>query len=162
MAINKSTNTIYVSNLGDNTLSMINGATCNATSNSSCLQPQPTMIVGTSPIAVMVDEATNTIYVANQSDGTVSVINGTRCQGSDTSRCNPGPGWPALAVGNRPDGLGLNPVNRTLYVANRADNTVSVIDTSHCNSSNTSDCTVKAGMSKSEALKQKLQEGQPH
>jgi DNA-binding beta-propeller fold protein YncE len=142
VAINKTTNTIYVANVADNTLSVINGATCNATANSSCNQPQPTTTVGNVPQGVAVDETTNTIYVANEVDGTVSVVKGNHCQGSDVTGCNQA--WPAFVVGNRPQGLGFNFVNRTLYVANFFDNTVSVISTSHCNSSDSSDCTVKA------------------
>ena len=63
IGINKITNTIYVSNFDDNTLSVIDGATCNGQITSGCMQPHPTTPVGAVPYQVAVDETTNTIYV---------------------------------------------------------------------------------------------------
>jgi 6-phosphogluconolactonase (cycloisomerase 2 family) len=114
----------------DQTLSVINGATCNATVNSSCNQPQLSTSIGNFPTDLAIDEATNTIYVANNSDNTVSIVDGTHCQGSDTSGC--GQSWPTFSA-NRPQALAFNPSNRTLYVANGAGDSVWIIDTSHCN-----------------------------
>ena len=139
IGINKATNTIYVSNHDDNTLSVINGATCNRSNTSSCSQPQPTTAVGTTPQQIAVDEITNTIYVVNQDDNTMSVIDGTHCNGTDTSGCNQA--WPTATVGNSPQALTFNPNNRTIYVTNTNDDTVSVINGIHCNSSDTSGCT---------------------
>jgi YVTN family beta-propeller protein len=146
VAVNKTTNTVYVTNRGDGTLSVIYGATCNASTNSSCSQPQPTTAVGgaTSLDDLAIDEATNTIYVVNRNAGTVVIVDGTHCQGSDSSGC--GQTWPIFNVGHRPEGLGFNPANHTLYVANSNDNNVSIINTSHCNNHDTSDCSVKANV----------------
>jgi len=127
LGINTITNTIYVSNRNDGTLSVINGATCNRSNTSSCSQAQPTTAVGTVPQQIAIDESTNMIYVENQSDGTVSVIDGSHCKGTDVSGCNQA--WPTIAVGASPQGLGFNPNNHTLYVTNTNDNTVSVIST---------------------------------
>jgi DNA-binding beta-propeller fold protein YncE len=125
----------------DRTLSVINGTTCNATVNSSCNQPQPSTLIGNFPTDLATDEATNTVYVANNSDNTVSIVDGTHCQGSDTSGC--GQSWPTFSA-NRPQALAFNPANRTLYVANGAGNSVWIIDTFHCNNHDTTDCTAKA------------------
>jgi DNA-binding beta-propeller fold protein YncE len=138
IGINKITNTIYVSNAGDNTLSVIDGSTCNGSNTSGCSQPQPTTTVGGVPQQIAVDEINNTIYVANQAAGTVSVINGTHCNGTDTSGCHQS--WPIVTVGNAPWALGLNPSNHTVYVTNLGDNTVSVIDGNRCNGTNSSGC----------------------
>ncbi len=138
IGINKITNTIYVSNIGDNTLSVIDGATCNGQITSGCMQPQPTTPVGAAPYQVAVDETTNTIYVVNGDDNTVSVINGDVCNGTDTSGCNQT--WPIVTVGASPQALAVNPSNNTVYVANRDGNTVSVIDTLHCNAHDSSGC----------------------
>jgi YVTN family beta-propeller protein len=138
VGINKITNTIYVSNQDDNTLSVIDGATCNSSNTSGCSQPQPTTPVGDFPQQVVVDETNNTIYVVNRDNGTVSVINGAHCNGTDTSGCNQS--WPTLTVGNSPQALGLNPDNHTVYVTNTNDNTVSVIDGNTCNGTNSSGC----------------------
>jgi DNA-binding beta-propeller fold protein YncE len=138
IGINRTTNTIYVTNRDDNTLSVIDGATCNGSNTSGCSQPQPTTSVGNTPQQVAVDETNNTIYVVNQADGTVSVINGAHCNGTDTSGCNQS--WPTVTVGSLPPALGLNPNNHTVYVTNFDDNTVSVIDGNTCNGTNTSGC----------------------
>jgi YVTN family beta-propeller protein len=138
IGINKITNTIYVSNSEDNTVSVIDGATCNSSNTSGCSQTQPTTPVGNIPQQVAVDETNNTIYVVNRDDGTVSVINGAHCNGTDTSGCNQS--WSTVTVGNSPQALGLNPDNHTVYVTNTGDNTVSVIDGNTCNGTNTSGC----------------------
>lgn len=138
IGVNKITNTIYVSNRDDNTLSIIDGATCNSSNTSGCSQSQPTTAVGNVPQQIVVDETNNTIYVVNQDDGTVSVINGVHCNSTDTSGCNQS--WPTVTVGNSPQALSLNPNNHTVYVTNTADDTVSVIDGNICNGTNASGC----------------------
>ncbi|MBA3832589.1 MAG: YncE family protein [Chthoniobacterales bacterium] len=126
LAINRVTDTIYVPNLGDGTVSVIDGDRCNGMEVSGCGQTPATTAVGTSPQEVAVDDTTNTIYVVNQDDATVSVIDGTHCNGMDTSGCNQS--WPRVAVGASPQALAVNPDNHTVYVANTDDNTVSVIN----------------------------------
>jgi DNA-binding beta-propeller fold protein YncE len=124
---------------------VINGAMCNATVFApNCTQTQPITNVGGTPNQLIVDEATNTIYVTNGNDDTVSVVDGSHCNGTDTSQC--GNTWPVIDVGSSPQGIAFNPITRTLYVANRSDGTVSVINVNlpHCNKGDTSDCTVAA------------------
>ena len=52
---------------------------------------------------IAVDPATDTIYVANHADGdypgTVSVINGATCNGTDTSGCGQTPATTAAGFG---------------------------------------------------------------
>ena len=137
LAVNRVTNTIYLGNNEDNTLTVINGATCNSSNTSGCTS-LATTAVGTHPLQVAVDEATNTIYVVNQDDNTMSVVDGTHCNGTDTSSC--GQSWPMAPVGDSPQALTFNPNNRTIYVTNRNDNTVSVINGNTCNRITTSGC----------------------
>jgi DNA-binding beta-propeller fold protein YncE len=139
IGINKTTNTIYVSNLDDGTLSVINGATCNRNTTTGCSQTPPTTTVGNAPQQIAVDEMTNTIYNVNQADGTVSIVDGTHCNGTDTSGC--AQSWPVASVGQSPQALTFNPNNRTLYVTNTNDDTVSVINGNTCNRLSTSGCT---------------------
>jgi YVTN family beta-propeller protein len=137
-AFNPLTHTLYVNNRNDNTLSVIDTATCNATVTSGCGNVPPTTAVGATPQQEAVDEATDTIYVANGDDGTVSVVNGAVCNAGDTSGC--GQTWPTVTVGNNPTAIGLDPLTNTIYVANTNDNTVSVIDGSTCNGTDSSGC----------------------
>jgi YVTN family beta-propeller protein len=108
--VNSYTNTIYVANLGDNTVSVIDGNT-----NTKIGKDIP---VGKLPFGISVYVVTNTIYVANSYGNTVSLIDGTNNTkiGKD------------IPVGKSPNGIGVNSNTNTIYVANNYDNTVSVID----------------------------------
>ncbi|MGD0477195.1 MAG: right-handed parallel beta-helix repeat-containing protein, partial [Nitrososphaerales archaeon] len=69
LAVNPTTNLVYVANSGDGTVTVIDGAT-------NTVDPvTPAIPVGYNPTGVAVDPATNLVYVANN-DGTVSVIYG--------------------------------------------------------------------------------------
>jgi DNA-binding beta-propeller fold protein YncE len=137
-ALNPLTHTLYVNNRGDNTLSVIDTTSCNATVTSGCGNIPPTTAVGGTPQQEAVDQATDTVYVANGGDGTVSVVNGAVCNAGDTSGCDQT--WPTVTVGANPTAIGLNPVTNTIYVANTNDDTVSVIDGSTCNGGDSSGC----------------------
>ena len=95
IAVDQATDTIYTANIADGehpgTVSVINGATCNGTDHSGCGQTPPTVAAGFGAIGVAVDPATNTVYVANIQDTSVSVINGATCNGSNTSGCGQTP-----------------------------------------------------------------------
>src|SRR5262249_3862003 len=117
---------------------VFDGATCNSSTTSGCSSAALTQ-VGHLPQQLAVDEATNTIYVVNQGDGTMSVIDGSHCNGSDSSGCTQT--WPVAPVGAGTQGLTFNPSNRTIYVTNTDDDTVSVIDTTHCDANDNSGCT---------------------
>jgi YVTN family beta-propeller protein len=142
VGVNQATNTIYVANLGDNTLSVINGNTCNASNTTGCSQTTPAVPLVSSPVGVAVNQATDTIYVLSPgSPSTVSVINGATCNGTVTSGCGSVP--PTVTVGDGTPilaGLAVNQATDTIYVVNTADDTVSVIDGATCNGQNTSGC----------------------
>jgi len=128
IAVDQATDTIYTANIGDGeqpgTVSVINGAACDGTDHSGCGQAPATVAAGFGAIAVAIDPATNTVYVANIQDTTVSAIDGATCNGSDTAGCGQTPA--EAAVGNYPDLIAVDPAAGTAYVSN-GDNTVSVI-----------------------------------
>jgi YVTN family beta-propeller protein len=106
LAVNSTTNKIYVVNQVGNSLTEIDGAT-NATA---------TVAVGSSPTAVAVNPVTNTIYVANAQDGTVTVIQA-----------------PALfpttvTVGAAPQAIAVNPLINRIYVVNTGSSNVTILD----------------------------------
>jgi DNA-binding beta-propeller fold protein YncE len=142
VGVNQATNTVYVANLGDNTLSVINGKTCNASNTTGCSHTPPTVPLGSSPVGVAVNQATDTIYVLNPgTPSTVSVINGATCNGTVTSGCGSLP--PTVTVGDGTPvlaGLAVNEATNTIYVVNTADNTVSVINGATCNGHDASGC----------------------
>jgi DNA-binding beta-propeller fold protein YncE len=65
-------------------VSVINGATCNGTDHSGCGQTPTAAPSGFGAVGVAIDPATNTIYVSNIQDTSVSVINGATCNGTDS------------------------------------------------------------------------------
>ncbi|MGQ9573062.1 MAG: hypothetical protein ACUVX1_12595 [Chloroflexota bacterium] len=83
----------------------------------TCVVPSAPIAVGSKPWAVAVNPETNRIYVANEGDGTVSVIDGANATVVDT-----------VAVGYMPWALAVNPETNRIYVVNGGDNSVSVID----------------------------------
>ena len=121
VAVNPSTNTVYVTNFNDNTVSVIDGSNNTVTA---------TVTVGSTPWGVAVNPSTNTVYVTNSNDNTVSVIDGSNNTVTAT-----------VSVGSAPYGVAVNPSTNTVYVTNLYDNTVSVID----GSNNTVTATVSVG-----------------
>ena len=77
----------------------------------------PSIGVGSSPFAMAVNPVTGQVYVANNSSGTVSVING-----ATNMVAAPVP------VGTDPRAVAVNAVTGYVYVANFGSNNVSVID----------------------------------
>ena len=149
IAIDTVTGTIYVANIGGNTISVINARTCNAVDFSGCGQTPASVKDPGGPIALAVDQATDTVYVANVGDNfsgtghTVSVINGATCNGHQHSGCGQTP--PTVRVGRGPDGVAVDQATSTVYVANSGSttangNTVSVINGATCNGVRHSGC----------------------
>jgi len=154
LAINVLTDTIYVANFaqknspfGGNTVSVIDGTTCNATNTTGCANTAKTIVLGpafTTPAGVAIDQVTDTIYVADlqngEGSGTVSVINGAICNATITTGCGQTP--PTVRVGFGPFGIAFNPGNRTVVVTNQLDTSVSVIDAATCNANASDSCSL--------------------
>jgi DNA-binding beta-propeller fold protein YncE len=66
---------VYVANIEDTSVTMINGATCNGTDTTGCGQAYPKVAVSNYPGAATVDPVSGTAYISN-SDNTLSVIHG--------------------------------------------------------------------------------------
>jgi len=139
-AENYRTRTLYVPNSGDGTVSVVNLTACSALNVSGCAHKSPVIRVGRIPLGLAVEQATNTVYVANAGDNTVSVINGATCNASDTSGCGQKPA--TVAVGAFGDAVAVDPVTNTVFVTNQAarPGTVSVIDGNSCNGSHPQGC----------------------
>jgi YVTN family beta-propeller protein len=108
VAVNQASNRVYVPNSGDNTLSVLDGAT------NSVLATIP---VGRLPCAIAVNPATDRVYVSNVNSNDVSVIDGSTNQVIQT-----------VSVGRAPCAATVTPLNNRIFVGNYADNTISVID----------------------------------
>jgi YVTN family beta-propeller protein len=108
VAINGDYHRLYVTNHGDDTLSVINAATYN---------PHPSVDVGDGPSGVAYDPTNRMIYVANGIGNTVTVLRASNYELMGT-----------IPVGAQPKGIAVNPVTNRVYVANYGSGTVSVID----------------------------------
>jgi DNA-binding beta-propeller fold protein YncE len=151
LAVDPATQTIYVANgnndngpsAGGNTVSIIDARRCNAHDVSRCKGPGPTITVGNLPSGIAIDQATDTVYVANSGDNSVSVFNGATCNALHTAGCEQTPA--TVPVGLGPIDLFSDPANHTVYVAN-FDNaagdstTVSMIDSATCNAAQLAAC----------------------
>jgi DNA-binding beta-propeller fold protein YncE len=147
LGVSEATDTIYAPNSGSSsfngdTMSVINGATCNGTNHSGCSRLAAIVTVGSGPYGVTVDDRTHTVYVVNNADGdspgTVSVINGATCNGTDTSGCHQG--LPAMAAGRSPLLAAVDTRTGVVYVTDFSGAGVSILDGSRCNASVTSGC----------------------
>jgi len=140
--VDTATDTVYVSNAGPNnnedTVSVINGAACNARTGTGCARAPATITVGLAPFNVAVDQATNTVYTANFADGSVSVINGARCNGKITSGCHRAPA--TVPTGAQASFVAVDPALHTAFTVNNGDDTLSAINTRTCSGTVTSGC----------------------
>ena len=108
IAINPATNTIYVANRGDNTLTVVDGATLATTT-----VPVPTAAI---PGSIAVNPVSNRIYVVHSSADVVTVIDGAS---NATS---------VIPVAKDPIALVVNPRTNRIYVASFNGKAVTVID----------------------------------
>src|SRR5215475_14702038 len=107
VAADLKTNTVYVTNISGNTVSVISGRTNTETA---------TVRVGLFPAKVAVDPKTNTIDVTTFNANTVLVINGR------TNTVNA-----TIHVGSEATGIAVDWKTNTAYVANISGHTVSVL-----------------------------------
>jgi DNA-binding beta-propeller fold protein YncE len=138
--VDHSTDTVYVSGFGLSLgpVSIIDGRTCNAAVTSGCDKPQPVVVAGSAPIGIVVDQQTHDVFVSNQEDSTVSVIDGATCNAITSRGCSS----PPLSVGVGFDTAtpGLDPATQTLYVPSQDLNTISVVDATACTATRRSGC----------------------
>jgi YVTN family beta-propeller protein len=145
IAIDRRTDTVYVASSEDNTVSVFNGATCNAIDSSGCGQQPVAVPVGLGPLQVFADDANNTVYVANSDDAsgastTVSMIDSASCNATHLARC-PATAPPTVDVGAAPFAVTASLATHTVYVTTvGALNGWSVFDANTCNATVQSGC----------------------
>ncbi len=76
LAVNRSTNKIFVGNFSSNTVAKINGATCDAATATGCSQTPTTIPVGAGPVSMTVDTTTNQVFVVDFTDASLFIVNG--------------------------------------------------------------------------------------
>ncbi len=126
-AIDHVTGTLYVANWQDDTLSMIDEVTCNATVTSGCARTPAVVHVGNGPVGIALDTTNRNAYVASANDNSVTVFDTATCNVKVTSGCATGAS-PRLRTGNGARSIAFDPATDTVYVPNGDDDTVSVIN----------------------------------
>jgi DNA-binding beta-propeller fold protein YncE len=143
IAVDPAIHTIYVGTT--NNTAVIDARHCNAADMTGCAA-QPTATVPV-PSPGSFGVAPDTLYAPTFSDptdpGVVDVIGTRHCQAADTTQCatqNP----PTVTVGLVPTDIAVDLAHHTLYVPDNARGEsaglLSMIDTTHCNGDDTSDC----------------------
>jgi DNA-binding beta-propeller fold protein YncE len=139
--------TLYVANIVDNTVSLIDVSHCTAQQTAGCSQVAPTVSVGNAPVALALDARSHSVYVANAGDNTVSVIDTSTCSAKHPTGCPASP--PTQAVGGAPNAVATSSDGGTVYVANSGNgpngivgggSTVSLIDATACNGGHPQGC----------------------
>jgi hypothetical protein len=99
----QASHTLYLADGGENTVSMINTAACNAASTTGCGQIPASFPVGSDQQLLAVDPGSHTLYVVGSS--TLSVISTSTCNAAETRGC------PTRSpAGTVSPGAGRNPV----------------------------------------------------
>jgi DNA-binding beta-propeller fold protein YncE len=137
LTVDPVTHTVYVTNVDDNTVSVINGLTCNGRVFAGCGQAGATVPVGSVPIGVFADDSNHTIYVGNFSDGTVSMIDSSTCNGTRPEHCPTDPP-PTVRVTGNPGDIDVNQRTHTAYVTTTSG--LTAFDTQTCNATTTAGC----------------------
>ena len=145
VSVDQATETVYVANNNDNTVSAIDGARCNARVGSGCRRTPPTVTPGAQPQFVAVDQALHTAFAINQGDGTLSAINTRTCGATVTSGCRTRPPNEQAtfnpAHGFNPNAFALVHKTGTAYLVNVGGaRIVSVVSINRCNAIHTSGC----------------------
>jgi YVTN family beta-propeller protein len=138
LAVDPALHTLYLTRPNAGSLALIDTRACNARHGAGCRLAPASVSAGSLPVGVALDARTQTLYLNDMADGTVRVIDALTCNVSNSAGC--APVAPPIPVGSGNAELALNPLTRTLYVANGGDDTVSVIDAASCNASVTLGC----------------------
>ena len=144
--VDVATDTVYVANAGGDasghTVWVIDGAGCNGTTGRGCGRRPPSIAVGANPFTITVDQRTDTIYVPSDNDGTVSVINGARCNATVSSGCHRRARTVATGAGAAQ--VLTDPSRHTAFTVNQGDDTISEFSTVTCNGHRQSGCPTRA------------------
>jgi YVTN family beta-propeller protein len=114
-AIDQATQTLYVANWKNNTLSVIDTATCNATTTSGCARTPHATQVGTGPDGIALNLATDTLYASNVTSDTVSVLDAA-CNAAVSSGCRTQQSR-SLPTGQAPQSVTLDQATDLVYAS---------------------------------------------
>jgi DNA-binding beta-propeller fold protein YncE len=140
MVVDDANHSLYVTDRDADGVAIIDMATCNAGNFSGCGQtPQfASTGSGSGPDGVVLDPASQSLYVADTGTSTVSLLDASTCSAEINSGC--ALTHPTVPVDSRPTRIALDQVTDTVFVASRDTDRVNVIDGRSCKVGNTSGC----------------------
>jgi DNA-binding beta-propeller fold protein YncE len=138
LAVDERTHTIYVENVGSNTVSVVDGRRCNASTTAGCRRPDVEIPIGPEPFTLVLNPATSSLYIAALGAPTVSILDLRDCRAGELRGCFRPPA--TIDVGAAPGGIAIDRRTNTIYVTGQASNDVSVIDGAQCNARVTRGC----------------------
>ena len=100
----------------------------------------PTVTVGSRPTGLAYDAQNQTLYSANQTSNSLSVVATKSCHTGYSKGCAEHVGTVAVGKNAQPQGVVLDPSTGTLYVANAGNDAVSVVNAKICNATDLSGC----------------------
>jgi DNA-binding beta-propeller fold protein YncE len=108
-----------------------------------CQQAPGQTTVGPTPEGVQVNQATDTVYIADlrngEGPGAVSAVNGGTCNGTITVGCGTRPA-PTTAAGFGTTGIAIDTTTDRIYATGIQDTSVSIINGATCNATHLSGC----------------------
>jgi YVTN family beta-propeller protein len=148
LAVDQATDTVYVANNNDNTVSVINGGTCNSTANAGCHRNPWTVNTGGGPTFAAVDQSRHTLFVVNETDDTISGINTRTCNGHNHAGC-PQRARNQRATFNPPTGynpaaFALDAGTGTAYLISFSSKFLAPMSLKRCDALVTTGCRVEA------------------
>jgi DNA-binding beta-propeller fold protein YncE len=145
---------IYVAAAGGNTVTVLNGKTCNARKSRGCKSVRRTT-VGAAPSAIAIDPSIGTVYVANLGGDSVSTLREKACS-TLAAACKTHGKTVSLGAGSDPVALVADPTTKTVYVADSGTGAISFINAATCNISKRAGCAktprVRGGLNDPEGL----------
>jgi DNA-binding beta-propeller fold protein YncE len=131
-------NAVYVADEGSNTVTVLNGKTCKATTTHGCSSVR-TAIVGAAPSAIAVDHSVGTVYVANLAGDSVSMLREPACS-KLASSCKFHARRVSLGAGTQPLALLADRATKTVYIADSGTGAISFLNTAKCSMSKKAGC----------------------
>jgi DNA-binding beta-propeller fold protein YncE len=130
LAVDERTRTLYAPLLGDGekpgAVAVVDLRHCHAGDTSGCGRNPAIAPAGFGSLGVAVDPRSHAVYVTNDEDASVSVIDGRSCRAATTSGCGRTPTY--LPTDDYPTAsIALAPSFRTAYVASFSQGSVSLV-----------------------------------
>jgi DNA-binding beta-propeller fold protein YncE len=138
IGISEQEHTVYLAAAVARQLAMIDTSRCRERRPDRCTPVAVDVPNVSEPVRLAVDDATHTLYVSDREQRHVAVIDLRRCNADRHDGC--APVATAVATGEEPVGLAVNPLTHAVYVADVVADTLTAFDGAHCNAVDRSRC----------------------